>query len=379
MYSTCIFCKQNLGRNEALAHFQVGRRLAFDAAKGRLWVVCGQCERWNLSPLDTRWEAIEEAERAFRATRLRVATDNIGMTQLSEGVQLVRVGAPPKLELAGWRYGDQFGRRRRKHLVIGSVTSVGAIGLLAAFGLPYLVPGVPALGGTAQLLFQLAHWIKQRRDRRVIRSTFRDAEDELRQLALEEIRAIALVAGAAESRWQLKVRLHESKKSQEGARTGRDRAVPKWLPVSFLLCGEAAHRALSTMLPLINAAGGSASTVRDAVSELDNASSLDALLRESATRRQFNNAIPGENLVAGLPPRVRLALEMILHENDERRALEGEMALLEERWREAEEIAAIADSLLQPPDVTDKLEALRRLAGKEPAEETFRADAAPQD
>jgi hypothetical protein len=40
-----------------------------------------------------------------------------------------------------------------------------------------------------------------------------------------------------------------------------------------------------------------------------------------------------------------LALEMALHEETERRALGGELAALETAWREAEEIASIADSL----------------------------------
>ena len=41
----------------------------------------------------------------------------------------------------------------------------------------------------------------------------------------------------------------------------------------------------------------------------------------------------------------RLALEMALHEESERRALEGELALLEAAWRDAESIAAVADKL----------------------------------
>jgi hypothetical protein len=44
----------------------------------------------------------------------------------------------------------------------------------------------------------------------------------------------------------------------------------------------------------------------------------------------------------------RLALEMAAHEETERRALEGELAELEEAWRDADEIAAIADALLNP-------------------------------
>ena len=56
----------------------------------------------------------------------------------------------------------------------------------------------------------------------------------------------------------------------------------------------------------------------------------------------------------------RLALEMALHEEQERRALDGELSELERAWREAEEIAAIADSLLVPSGVQKLLERLKR-------------------
>ena len=52
---------------------------------------------------------------------------------------------------------------------------------------------------------------------------------------------------------------------------------------------------------------------------------------------------------------LRLALEMALHEESERRALDGELARLEAAWREAEEIAGIADQLLLPSSVGDWL------------------------
>ena len=145
MYTTCIYCHKPLGTNEIIEHFPVGRRLAFDASRGRLWVVCRACERWNLSPLETRWEAIEECERAFLATQLRVSTDNIGLARLSEGLELVRIGSPEKTEFAAWRYGDQFGRRRRRSFLIagGSVVAIGAlVAGAAAAGI-----GIAAFGG----------------------------------------------------------------------------------------------------------------------------------------------------------------------------------------------------------------------------------------
>ena len=93
MYSTCLFCHSSLGANESVEHFPVGRRLAFDEARGRLWVVCRKCERWNLSPLEERWEAIEECERLFSGTRLRLSTDNIGLARVGDGLDLVRIGS----------------------------------------------------------------------------------------------------------------------------------------------------------------------------------------------------------------------------------------------------------------------------------------------
>src|SRR5262245_37781527 len=143
MYSTCLFCNQPLGTNEVLERFPVGRRLAFDASKGRLWVVCRKCERWNLTPLEERWEAIEACERMFTSTRMRVSTDNIGLARLSEGLELVRIGNALRPEIASWRYGDQFGRRRRKHLLI-SGAAIAAVGGILVLG---PATGIVAGGG----------------------------------------------------------------------------------------------------------------------------------------------------------------------------------------------------------------------------------------
>ena len=99
MYSSCLFCHHPLGANEMVEAFPVGRRLAFDAAKGRLWVVCTSCERWNLTPLEERWEAVEQAEHLYRDTKLRVATENIGLARLADGTGLV--GLDDRVATAG--------------------------------------------------------------------------------------------------------------------------------------------------------------------------------------------------------------------------------------------------------------------------------------
>ncbi|MGE5101175.1 MAG: hypothetical protein ACM3SX_14410, partial [Deltaproteobacteria bacterium] len=165
MYSTCLFCQESLGANDVIAPFPVGRRLAFDAAKGRLWVVCHHCARWNLSPLEERWEAIEDCERAFRGTLVRVSTDNIGLARMADGLELIRIGSPLRPEFAAWRYGRHFGtRRRRTHLVAGTgiaaaalagivvgpaiapALSLGAISIVAIPGLTTIAGVIPMIG-----------------------------------------------------------------------------------------------------------------------------------------------------------------------------------------------------------------------------------------
>ena len=142
MYATCLFCVGALGRNESIEHFPVGRRLAFDAAKGRLWVICPRCARWNLSPLESRWEAIDEAEREYRDTKLRTATEQIGLARLKEGTELVRIGRPLLPEFAAWRYGRVFKKRYQRMLLLSAppaVVSIGHLALMASGATPSLV------------------------------------------------------------------------------------------------------------------------------------------------------------------------------------------------------------------------------------------------
>jgi hypothetical protein len=128
MYSTCIYCTHGLGQNESFDTFPVGRVVAFDAWKGRLWAVCPRCTRWNLAPIEERWEAVEQAESRFRATRLRAQNENIGIAELPEGTRLIRVGDALPGELAAWRYGGELRKRKRIYRLESAVeVAVGAL------------------------------------------------------------------------------------------------------------------------------------------------------------------------------------------------------------------------------------------------------------
>ena len=101
----------------------------------------------------------------------------------------------------------------------------------------------------------------------------------------------------------------------------------------------------------------SSNFVSDAVSlierEADPARFFDVAAREAMARPRPNDARSRWPKISTLPEPVRLALEMTAHEDTERRALEGELALLEQAWKEAEEVAAIADNMFLPAFVED--------------------------
>ncbi|MFN2567945.1 MAG: hypothetical protein ABR499_23405 [Gemmatimonadaceae bacterium] len=361
MYATCLFCNNDLGRNQALEHFPVGRRLAYDAAKGRLWVVCRRCERWNLTPLEERWEAIEECERLYSGTRLRVSTDNIGLARLREGLELVRIGKPQRPEFAAWRYGDQFGRRRRRHLLYTSA------GVAAVAGIVIAGPVTGVIAGGSWGLWHATKGLHDLYQARRVRVRLKlpglDTPAIIRKRHLENAR---LVTAAGETGWELHVAHEHTDDPTSWQGLGRDvtsRKVAAGSAGLTVLSGEEAVRAAGHLLPQLNAAGARPPQVQSAVrliEEVGDPARLFAVQAERGRPGPRSKRSRGRGFVISeLPTEVRLALEMAAHEDTERRALEGELALLEEAWRDAEEVAAIADDMFLPDGTQDRLEKLR--------------------
>ena len=364
MYSTCLFCSGALGRNESIEHFAVGRRLAFDAAKGRLWVICLQCNRWNLTPLESRWEAIEEAERAYRATKLRSATEHIGLAKLKEGTELVRIGRPLLPELAAWRYGEVFNKRwRRNRLALGaslaaSVAYAGA-SLWGAVGVGLAAPilaALPALGALHN--FKLVY------DLRRVRTSVTGHDGQRLLLSLYAGNSHLLMD---ESGSEFGIDLVHTNIVRSGRllRSLGRHSRSSYTRETTRLEGEVARRALGAVLPLVNLSGASAQKVSAAVTVASTTRGVMDMLRDYRYAGGTKTKAIGTSLVGGLPPEMRLAMEMVTHEEDERRALDGELHALETRWREAEEIAAIADRMFLPADVDDRLARWRQPRSEE--------------
>lgn len=354
MFTTCIHCVADLGLNEAFEAFPVGTRLAFDSAKGRLWVVCRRCDRWNLSPLEERWEAIEAMERRFRDSRLRVSTDNVGLARLKEGVDLIRIGEPQRPEMAAWRYGDQFGRRRKRQMLItGTIvgSAVAVVGGMMAVG--------ASVGSFAGIYANGGIW---------------DALINGRQSV--SIGKIALPDGQVVDVQRKHARMSALERGTDG---GPLQLRLESVTGTHLLLGDDAMKAAARLLPTVNRFGGSRAQVQDAVSLLEEIGDPYRVLtsvqqrvgasvgddRWGAGKKGFSGS-DKRNVVKKLPgtlhslaPRDRLALEMALHEESERRAMDGELAALELAWAEAEQIAKIADDMFLPASINERLDTLR--------------------
>jgi hypothetical protein len=329
VFATCLFCLKSLGVNQRIEHFPIGRRLAFDAERGRLWAVCTKCGRWNLTPLEERWEAIEECERAYRDERRRVSTDHIGLARLNDGTDLVRIGQPLLPEFAAWRYGEQLRSRRKRWLWTTALVAGAPVTIFALQGFAlhhWLGVGALSFGG-AQIGQTVSTLIEARRPIGRIR---------LPDGTVEPMMARHLTASVinVSPDGDVNAEIHYRERSRLGPLTAIDRVLR--------VSGSEARPVLRDVTPIFNGAGGSRFEVYEAVQTVQEVGDeLTLLKRYGAHRAQQER---GRGALSG--PRFYLALEMLLHEEDERRAMAGELGELYARWEDAERVAKIADGEL---------------------------------
>jgi hypothetical protein len=115
-----------------------------------------------------------------------------------------------------------------------------------------------------------------------------------------------------------------------------------------LVVGDAnARRVMERAMVAVNARGARRRQLEHAVEVLETAGSAEGYLAVAARRRLRLHG--GSEVYDRTPsepnPVAALALEMALHEEQERRAMEGELSILEAAWRDAEPIADFADRL----------------------------------
>jgi hypothetical protein len=344
MYSTCLYCSGKLGANDMLERFPVGRRIAFDAAKGRLWVVCTACRRWNLSPMEIRFEAIEDCERLYRSTYTRVSTGNIGLAKLKDGLELVRIGAPLRPEFAAWRYSDQFSGRRTRAYVKAGAMVLGAAGASIGAG-AFLAPAAVMVSGAYAVIAMPVLAMSMLGTTVFGGAMAADYMRHERILARFRLGGRTIQVRAKHAR---SVELTLADERGPGIGIQHDRG---WTEFS----GQQAMHATTVLLASTNRRGASARLVQNAVAQIESFGDSAHYLGAASDRNGWRGLRPVSVMNAyrrlgplNLNDTERLALEMAVHEDVERRAIEGELAELRTAWAEAEEIAAIVDGMLTP-------------------------------
>lgn len=335
MFTRCLSCHREFPPNETLEHAPLGRRVAYDPERGRLWTICSACRSWTLAPFEERWEALEELERAVRDRAVLLSeTDHVSL--LRDGrLEIVRVGRAGLQEQAWWRYGREFLRRRKTYRIL-TVAGVAGVGALLLSG---WAAGV-GVGGSAYFLVKAGKRFPDLTRRfRFGRTAWRGEATcatcgrRMERIPFKERRALRVVRG-------------------EGGEPAVDYRCPgcdSWADGSgFRLAGAQGSHALRRALAYENYAGGTEQLVRDASRQL---------LEAGSAERWTERVAEGRTRIGKLDPAGRLALEIAANEETERRWLQLELAALERRWREEEELASIVDGELTP------FPGLRRLLG----------------
>lgn len=335
MYATCFACTRGLGRNAVLTRFSVGRQVAYDPVRGRLWAVCPHCARWNLAPLEERWEAIDEAERLYHDARHRVCTDRVGRVRLRGGATLIRIGAPRWWESAAWRQAECLvARRAHRAVIAGLAVALGAVVCTIAGGVLGIWGAWVLLQVCVVVLGAASRGLGGRRVARL--PTERGELLDVRRRDLGRASFIADTDGG----FAVRIR-----------REGGD----------ALFTGMVARFAATRLLADVNRFGGTRRQIARATARLavvggaerylaSVAASGRALTRPAFRSPQWGGHAAPSGLL-GLDATERLAIALAIAEDEERRSLGTELLALEQAWAAAEETAAIADTLLLPEGI----------------------------
>jgi hypothetical protein len=315
-----------------LGHFPVSNRVAYDPSRGRLWAVCVGCGRWNLAPIEERWEALEEIDKLVTDKgRLLAQTDNIALAKAGE-MDVVRVGRANLNEEAWWRYGRELRERRAIHKRLGYVESAAMLALAATgFGVAIFI------GGRNGLLTTGARWLKYGNTAWRGETSCRTCGALLESISFREARHLIVLPGEADA-VSLQMQCGACRRASEG----------------FRLNDVQSQHLLRRILAHSHYAGASEKRLKGATNLIEEIGSSAAL-----TQRIARNRPTIATLTAASLRTESIALEIAINDENERRLLELELEELEKRWREEEEIADIVDRELTPLPIVNRFLGLR--------------------
>lgn len=334
MFTRCLVCQSPFPENEVLEHFPRGERVAFDAARGRLWAVCRSCRRWTPAPMEERWEALEELERLTRdRARLLSQTDNISLFR-SGPLEIIKVGRANLTEEAWWRYGRELKARREKFnkVTLAGTVAAGAVmvGGWATGGASFI--GMWFLWGNAPQVFtDGARWLRFGSTAWRGRGRCGRCGFVFRSLRFRDRGSLYLLPGQRSGEAGLSYRCPSCGHLRGGG---------------LQLGGTDAERTLRRVLAYEHFDGASERRVRNAT----------RLILEAGSPEDLTRILVKDGRRLGDIQRTgAIALEIAANEQAEQRLLELELAELELQWREEEELATIVDDELTPMPLLESL------------------------
>lgn len=321
MLTRCLFCRLEYRPNPVLEHFSEAREVAYDPERGRLWAICRGCGRWTLVPFESRWEALEELERSVDSFRPLAKTGNIALFRAHQ-LHVVRIGHAPIREEAWWRYGRRLVKRRFLNVgfAAGVTTAVFALPLMAFGGAVLPVIGEAGLVAvaTAPEAFRLVRfgWKGWKSPITCLR-----CDHQYESLSYRVMGRLRVVKGKRAG--ELGVRLACTE-------------CYKW---GLQLNGAEAEMFARRYLAWRNMFGARRHRIDAAADHLESAGTSGGLISRYTRERARLSKVSRAEI---------LAFEMALSDSTERALLDLKLNELEARWKEAEEIAAIADGELTP-------------------------------
>jgi hypothetical protein len=339
----CLFCHSPFSDGWRFGGLPPAWRIAFDPGRGRIWVVCDSCYRWNLWPPEDQAGALSALDRvAADRGEILARTENITLLAVGEMI-LIRVGDATLHERAWWRYGREVLTREKAYRSTGARLSAYAYTALAA-----VAESVGLGDRNFRVRFEEGMTAEVLRWRRFGWAAW------FGRLKCPSCGSF-LRAARFDLSWWFCPMMDEKGKLALGVPCPR---CDPWTPEKvYHLQGYEAESVLRRVLAYQNITGAGEKAVEEAVREMEAAGSPEDFMKSSLRDGPFLRELSFPQAVA---------LEISLNEGVERRALEVEARGLEFMWRREEELARIMDEELDPRGLRSKWRA-RAEGGPPPA------------
>jgi hypothetical protein len=320
LYAHCLFCGEHFPPNPMFGPLPPGLQLAYDPARSRLWSICGRCRRWNLLPVEERYDAIDLLEHTVSGRAELIArSDNIALYRHDE-LQILRIGSALFLERTTWRYGSYAAR------VASATAEVRGERIATALGAAQRLNTVPGLGRLTRNIdtdraLDLVRWSRfgsiawdGRAPCRYCGSVLQELHYDISWWLYPRIDGDRLVIGVPCTR------------------------CDPWTPEKvFDVTGEDGHVALRRVLAYQLIGARKQRAVREASQLLQRAGSADRLLQEMSTGRMSLWRMGTERT---------FALAIALDHLAEKRLIDEQLRGYESEWRLEEDLARIIDDEL---------------------------------